>query len=496
MGEKVLSAININKSFFSVKVLIDVTFNVYKGEAMALLGENGAGKSTLVKILTGIYKKDNGSIVYNGEELEFKSPLEAYNSGIYILMQELNLISELTVAENIFLGRQPVNNFKKINWKYMYDYTKHLLDDLSLDIKPNELVKNLSVANQKMVELARAIYFNANIIIMDEPTDALTDVERNVLFTIIRDLKNKGKSIVYITHRLEEIFEICDRVTVLRDGRLVLEEKIDQVNKNLLINKMVGESLVSDNYFVKCSTKNNLFKVDNLSNDYLKDISFTINEGEALGVFGLIGAGRTYLAKTLFGIYPKYKGRIYLRGKKLLLKNCREAKNCGIIYVSEDRKNEGLVVDLTVSENITLSSLDKYIRLFKIIDFKKLRISVLDYTKKLRIKVFSIDQKVVYLSGGNQQKVSIAKALDTSPTVLILDEPTRGVDVKARREIYSIVNELKKRGLAIIFISSDVDEIMGISDNVLVMNKGRKIDLLKRSDINKNRLMQLAFNVK
>lgn len=496
MGNILLKMKGISKSFSSVKVLDNIDFNIYKSEVMALLGENGAGKSTLMKILSGIYSKDKGEIIYNNEIIDLKSPLQAYQKGIYIIMQELNLISEFTVAEAIFVGIEPLKRYRTIDWDLMTKRAAELLNSLKLSFSEQEFVKNLSVGNQKMVELARAIVFNANIIIMDEPTDALTNVERDVLFNVINDLKMKGKSIVYITHRLDEVFEICDRVTVLRDGKAIYEEETAKVNKGVLINKMVGISKLKEDYWEYIKKGNEVLTVNKIENAFIKNVTFSLFEKEIFGIFGLVGSGRTALAKTIYGYYKYNSGEIALRNRHIQLKDCVQAKELGIIYISEDRKSEGLIVELTVKDNVTLSSLRKYCKFYGIIDKKKEYKSVKGYVSKLNIKVNSIDDKVVYLSGGNQQKVSIAKGLDCDPLILILDEPTRGVDVGARREIYNIINELKLKGISIIFISSDIDEIVSICDRVMVMYKGIVTGILDREKLNKNNLMSLAFNVK
>lgn len=496
MDNILLKMKGINKSFSSVKVLDNVDFNVYKSEVMALLGENGAGKSTLMKILSGIYSKDDGEIIYDNETIDLKSPFQAYNKGIYIIMQELNLISEFTVAEAIFLGIEPLKALRTIDWNSVNKRAAELLNSLNLSFSEQVFVRNLSVGNQKMVELARAIVFNANIIIMDEPTDALTNVEKDILFNVIRDLKGSGKSVVYITHRLDEVFEICDRVTVLRDGKAVYEEKTSKVTKGILINRMVGISKLKENYWENIERGDEVLKINKIENIYIRDITFSLFEKEILGIFGLVGSGRTALAKSIYGYYKCNSGEIFLRKRCVKLKDCLQAKELGIIYISEDRKNEGLIVELAVKENITLSSLRKYCKFCGVIDRKKEDRTVKSYISKLNIKVNSIDDKVVYLSGGNQQKVSIAKGLDCDPLILILDEPTRGVDVGARREMYNIINDLKRKGITIIFISSDIDEILSICDRVMVMYKGVVTGILDREKMNKNNLMSLAFNVK
>jgi ribose transport system ATP-binding protein len=442
MGNILLTMRGIDKSFASVKVLDKVDFNVYCSEVMALLGENGAGKSTLMKILSGIYKKDGGEIIYNNEVVDFNSPHDAYNKGIYIIMQEVNLISEFTVAEAIYLGIEPVKQMGKIHWKKINENVSRVLMDLKLPFSGSVKVKNLSVGNQKMVELARAIIFNANLIIMDEPTDALTHMEKDILFNVIKNLKGNGKSIIYITHRLDEVFEICDRVTVLRDGKAVYEDKAANVNKNILISKMAGQVEIKDVYWEETKRDTEILKVNKVKNQFIKDVSFLVHGSEIFGIYGLVGSGRTALAKTIYGIYKCDSGEITLRGSPLKLRSCISAKERGIIYISEDRKSEGLILNLTIRENTTLSSLRKYSQHFGIINSEREKYAVNEYVKKLKIKANSIEDKVLYLSGGNQQKVCFAKGLDCDPTVLRLDEPTRGVEVVDRREIYRIIKFL------------------------------------------------------
>lgn len=471
MGREILRMENISKSFPGVKALDDVSLKAYEGEVMALLGENGAGKSTLMKILSGVYTKDSGRILLNGEEINVLNPRDAAEKGIAIIHQELNLIPNLTVYENIFLGREKVNSYKVLKKDCMIDESKKLLERLRVDIDPTLRVNEISIAKQQMVEIARALSLNASVIVMDEPTDTLTDKEVDSLFDVIRELKTENKAIVYISHRLKEVFEICDRATVLRDGKLIDERMISDLDEDEIIKLMVGRTLDEQFPYLMTQVSENVLEVINLTNKYVKNISFSLKKGEVLGISGLVGAGRSELGKTIFGLYPIDEGEILLEGKKVEFKSPKEAIENGIMYVSEDRKSEGLVLSMDVKSNITLSSLDKFKRAIGLDKKKEERVTQ-EYREKIKIKTPSLTQKVKNLSGGNQQKVAIAKSLLTEPKVLILDEPTRGIDVGAKREIYDLLNAIKKEGHCVIMISSEMPEILGMSDRIIVMHEG------------------------
>ena len=488
MGTPILKMEGISKSFPGVKALDNVSLNVYDGEAMALVGENGAGKSTLMKILSGVYKKDDGSMFLGDKSLEVSGPKDAAGQGIAIIHQELNLIPYLTVYENIFLGREIQSKSGKLNKKLMIEKSKEYLEKLNQDISPSELVKNLSIARQQMVEIAKALSLNAKVIIMDEPTDALTDTEVEILFKVIEDLKTEGKGIVYISHRLKEIFEVCERVTVLRDGQYIAEKTIEELDEDEIIRLMVGRSLDEQFPYVETDFQEEVLRVQNLSNEYVKDINFTLKKGEILGVSGLVGAGRTELAKTLYGLYKKQTGTIWLHNKEINVKTPKEALKAGISYVSEDRKKDGLILIMNVKENMTISSLEKYEKATGL-NKKKEQNDVQEYREKMNIKTPSIEQKVKNLSGGNQQKVAIAKALLTNPEILILDEPTRGVDVGAKKEIYDLINKLKKEGKSIIMISSEMPEVLGMSDRILVMHEGKLKGEIAKQDATPEKIM-------
>lgn len=488
MGKPILRMENISKSFPGVKALDNVNFNVYENEVMALLGENGAGKSTLMKILSGVYEKDEGRIFLDGESLEVNSPRDATDKGIAIIHQELNLIPYLTVYENIFLGREVKKPSGALNKKRMLEDTKEILEKLKVDIDPTVMVNSLSIAQQQMVEIAKALSLNAKIIIMDEPTDTLTDQEVNSLFEIIHELKKQGKGLVYISHRLKEVFEVCDRLTILRDGEFIGERLVTEVDEVEVIRLMVGRTLDEQFPYVETDFQTEVLKVENLKNKYVNNLSFTLKKGEILGISGLVGAGRTELAKTLFGFYKKDSGKIILANEEVDIKSPREALDKGIVYVSEDRKSDGLILGMDVTSNITISSLDRFKTAIGLNKKKEQKVAG-EYRDKINIKTPSLRQKVKNLSGGNQQKVAIAKSLLTDPQVLILDEPTRGVDVGAKREIYDLLNEIKKEGKSIIMISSEMPEILGMSDRILVMHDGEMRGCLSRKEATQEKIM-------
>ena len=485
--EAVLKMQNISKSFPGVKALDDVHLNVYAGEVMALLGENGAGKSTLMKILSGVYKKDAGSIIYKGQEIEVSSPAESTRMGIAIIHQELNLIDHMKVYENVYLGREITNSLGILNKSEMIKNTKRVLDKLNINIDPNDKVGSLSIAQQQMVEIAKALLVDANIIILDEPTDTLTDKEADILFSIVNELKEQKIGIVFISHKLDEIFKICDRVTVLRDGKFIDERLVSEIDEDLIIKMMVGRDLEEQYPHVDVEGKE-MLRLENLKNKYIDDVSFTINSGEIVGISGLVGAGRTELAKTIYGAYKLDSGSIYLDGEALNIKSPKDALDKGIVYVSEDRKGESLIINMGVTENITLSALNKFIKKIAISNSKEKKAAE-DYVERIRIKTPNLKQKVKNLSGGNQQKVAIAKSLLTEPKLLILDEPTRGIDVGARREIYEILNDIKKENKAIMIISSDMQEVLGVCDRIIVMNDGRKKAELTREEASQEKIM-------
>ena len=470
MKNPILKMDGIVKEFPGVKALDGVNIELYEGKVMALMGENGAGKSTLMKILSGVYKKDGGTIYYKGIEEDIKGPKDAANKGIAIIHQELNLVNDLSIGENIFLGREPKKGFK-IDFNKLYSDADTLLKKLNITKSSRELVGNLSIGEQQMVEIAKALSLDAKIIIMDEPTDALTDKETESLFNVIRELKAEGKAIVYTSHRLKEIFEICDYITVLRDGKYVGTEDLANLTEDTMIEMMVGRKLTDQFPRKIVELGDTVLKVENLNNQHIHDISLEVKAGEVLGISGLIGAGRTELAKTIYGHFKKQSGKVYVNGKEVNNKSSQDGLKNKIAYVSEDRKGDGLIVELSIKENMTISSLNSIASLLKINKAKETKI-VKEYIDRINIKTPSENQLIKNLSGGNQQKVAIAKALMTEPEVLILDEPTRGVDVGAKKEIYDLINDFKSKGKAVIMISSEMPEILGLSDRIIVLSQG------------------------
>jgi len=487
---------NIRKEFPGVVALDDVNLNVYDSKIMALLGENGAGKSTLMKVMTGVYKKTSGQMYYNEETVNYQHPKESQDAGIAIIHQELNLINELSIAENIFLGREFKNTFGKIQWAKTYKEAKTLLSQLGMTDDPKTLVGKLTIGKQQLVEIAKALSLDARLIVLDEPTDALTDTETESLFKVMKDLRKQGKSMVYISHRLEEIFDICDDVTILRDGKFIAEEAIENITKDKMIELMVGRKLEEQFPKVIHESGEVTFKAVNLKNKYLENLSFDIKAGEILGISGLMGAGRTELAKSIYGAFHLDEGEIYLDGEKIIINNPKDAIKNKIAYVSEDRKKDGLILDLSVMKNIHISALDTIRKKFGYLDTKKEALEAEKYVASMSIKTPSIHQKTKNLSGGNQQKVAIAKALITNPKLLILDEPTRGVDVGAKKEIYELINKFKEKGMSIIMISSEIPEILGMSDRILVMHEGKVSGELSIKDATQEKIMALAVGIK
>ena len=489
---------NVSKSFPGVKALEDVKLEAYSGEVLALLGENGAGKSTLMKILSGVYKKDSGSIIIEGSEVDIKGIKDAEKLGIAIIHQELSLLPNLSIWENIFLGNEGFNGItRRINKKQLKEKSEALLKDIGFNTDVNTLIKDLNVGEKQLVEIAKALSKNSKIIIMDEPTTALTDVETENLFKVINKLRSENMGIVYISHRMDEIFQICDKVTVLRDGKYIGEVKTDDITKDDLISMMVGRKLEEQFPYKKLTEGHAILKVENLSYDEkVCNISLEAKSGEILGISGLMGSGRTEMAKTIFGEYKKSSGKILVDGEEVNISSPKESIEKGICYLSEDRKKEGLILGMSVGSNMTLSNLKKYEggakRINKIEESKEVE----EYIKKLSIKTPSAEQLIKNLSGGNQQKVILAKWIMLSPKVLIIDEPTRGIDVGAKKEIYEVLNELKAIGTAIIMISSDMTEILGVSDRILVMHEGKISGELSREEASQEAIMKYAVGIK
>ena len=502
----ILEFMNVTKRFPGVVALNDVSFEIRRGEIHGICGENGAGKSTLMKILSGVYPHGTyeGRVVFNGEELSLgaSSIREAGEKGIAIVYQELTLVPIMTVGENVYLGREPVDG-QTINWNKLYADTKAILTNYELDVSPQEAVKNLGVGKMQMVEIAKALSENAKVLILDEPTSALSEAEVDKLMDILRTLKAHGITCIYITHKLEELFRITDRVTVMRDGKVITTELTKDLSVEKLVRHMVGREMKER--FPKGNRKPGdvVFEVENLqaldpneaSRKVLNGVSFNVRRGEILGIAGLMGSGRTELVMTLFGEYGKIvNGRIQLKNKEIRPGSAREAIDAGLSLVPEDRKGMGLVLIQSILKNISLPNLDQFSSLFRIDADQELKASM-QQAKNLTIKTPSLEALVETLSGGNQQKVVISKWLLSNPVVLIMDDPTRGVDVGAKYEIYKLMNDLAENGVAIIMISSELEEVLGMSDRVMVMSRGHSAGVLPIAEANVERIMTLATGV-
>ena len=492
MESKVLLRMkNIHKSFPGVHALKAVDFELRAGEVHALLGENGAGKSTLIKVLGGIYTPDEGEIYIEGKKVEIKDVITAQKCGISIIHQELVLVPYMTVGENIFLGREPMKG-KFVDRAKLHEEAQKLLDDYGMDIDARTLVGKLPIAKQQMVEIIKAISYQSKILVMDEPTSSISDKEVSFLFDTMRTLTAKGVGIIYISHKMSELEEICDRVTVMRDGAYIATEVVRETTKDQLISMMVGRDL--KNYYTRDYSNQGevILRCENIDdNNMVKGASFELRKGEILGFAGLVGAGRSELMKCIFGLTKNYTGDIYLEGKKVNIKSPAEAIRHGIALVPEDRKLEGLYHIQSVKFNTTIEVLDKFIK-FIFNDKNKEEEITQNYIDMMATKTPSTKQAVGKLSGGNQQKIMIGRWLATSPKILILDEPTRGVDVGAKSEIYSIINKLAKEGMSIILISSELPEIINMSDRIYVMRDGKVTGCLGHKEVTQEKIMKLA----
>lgn len=495
--EYVLEMENIQKSFPGVKVLTDVSLKVCPGEVHALMGENGAGKSTLMKILIGLYKADEGKVLLNGKEVEVRGPKDAMEKGISMIHQELNTLLDMEVAENIFVGRELLKKgfekLKIIDKAMMQKETKRYFDEMGIHINPAAMMRTLSIAQMQLVEIVKAISLNSKVIIMDEPTSAITDREAEVLFEQIERLKKQGVAIIYISHKMDEIFRISDVITVLRDGCCIGTKPVAELTGEELIRMMVGREI--SEVYPKEAVKigGPIFEVKHLSRGKkVRDVSFVLNTGEVLGIAGLVGAGRSELVETMFGMYPKTEGQVLLNGQELHLKHPKDAIHNGIALITEDRKQTGLNLITSVKDNIATVSLPTLLSRKGIVDRKKEQQAAERYIEGLHIKAPSTDVVVGNLSGGNQQKVVLAKWLLGEPKIIIFDEPTRGIDVGAKRDIYLLINELAKQGKAVIVISSELPEVMGISDRVIVMYEGRLTGEITREQFSQELIMTYA----
>ncbi|KUJ91435.1 MAG: ABC transporter-like protein [Thermoanaerobacter thermocopriae] len=504
MSEYILEMYNITKEFPGIRALDNVSFKVKRGEIHALCGENGAGKSTLMKILSGVYPYGtySGEIFFNGEKLILHSIKDAEKKGIAIIHQELALIKELSVKENIFIGNEPNKN-GIVDFDQMYLNAKKILQQFNLDIDPNTLVKNLGVGQQQLVEIAKALSKNASLLILDEPTSSLTEADVEILLKILKKLKENGVTCIYISHKLDEVMEIADTVTVIRDGKTIGTDSVKNLTKEKIISMMVGRELSQlyprEEHFIGeviFEVKDfNVYDTKLPNRKIVKNVSFKLRKGEILGIAGLIGAGRTELVSSIFGSYPgKWTGDVYLEGKNVIIKNPSDALKYGIAMVPEDRKKEGLISLMSVKENMTISNLENYKKnLIGTINENRELLDVKDYIKKINIKTSHFSTQVKNLSGGNQQKVVLAKNLLSKPKILILDEPTRGIDVGAKYEIYKLMFSLAKEGISIIMISSELPEILGISDRIIVMHDGEKKGEFENKNVTQEMIMQCAI---
>ena len=482
----------ICKSFPGVKALDNVGFTVAEGEVRALVGENGAGKSTLMKILNGNYKKDAGEILIDGKAVDITDPQVADSLGITIIFQELNLVDELSITENIFAGRLSKKG-RLINWKQLHAKAKALLERIGFEADPRKLVGKLTVAEKQMVEIAKALNRDARIILMDEPSATLTKKELDALFQIIRDLKSQGIAVIYISHRMEEIFEICESVTVMRDGQIIGTRQVAEVTSDELVEMMVGRELNAAYPKRNVKIGEEVLRVENLCRkDRKQDVSFSLHRGEVLGIAGLVGAGRTEIMRAVFGVDYINAMNVYVGGKKVRIKDPASAKKHGIAFLTEDRKVEGLTLDFTVRDNIVAANLHSITK-GAVTSNKKANSIADEYIEKTHIKTPHRDQKVGNLSGGNQQKVVVSKWLNSAPDILIMDEPTRGIDVGAKREIYEIINDLVAQGKSVILISSELPEVLGMSDRVLVMKDDAIVAVLEGQQINAVEVMRYAL---
>ena len=482
----------IDKSFGGNAVLKGAGFLLDDGEVHALMGENGAGKSTLMKILTGVYTKDAGQVIVDGKEVCYNNPQEAEKAGIVFIHQELNVLFDLTVEENMFLGKEIKKAFGICDRKAMRKRVQEILDMLGVDIDPAQRMDELSIGQQQMIEIAKALMVDAKVIIMDEPTAALTQSETEVLFEVVNSLRKKGVSIVYISHRMEEIFELCDRITILRDGTYIDTKRIADIDMNDIVKMMIGRE-IGERYPLRDAKIGDVaFEVKNLNcPGAFENVSFDVRAGEVLGVSGLMGAGRTEIMQAIFGNMPHVTGQIFLDGKEIKNKNPQQAIENGIGFITEDRKVEGLMLEESIMKNISLANLRK-ISKNGVINKKKEQELVNQGIEELKIRCFGPQHESDNLSGGNQQKVVFAKWIYTNPKVLILDEPTRGVDIGAKKEIYNIINELAAKGVAIIMVSSELPEVLGMSDRVMVVREGEVRGILNKEEANQESIMTLA----
>ena len=491
--QPILQLEHIFKSFAGVHALKDVSFSVFPGEIHALVGENGAGKSTLVKIITGVHQPNQGRILFQSIPVAFHNTLAAHQHGIVAIYQDLNLFPDLNIAENIFMGHMPINpKNKAIDWNRMYQRSAEILQSLSVNLNPKSRVLGLSIAEQQMVEIAKALSVNAKVLLMDEPTSTLTLRETDELFRIARQLRASGTAIIFISHRLEELFEIADRVTVLRDGQYVGTRAINEITENELIQMMVGRSL--DALFPKenVEIQDVALKVQGLRKEgVFENISFELHRGEILALAGLVGARRTEVARAIFGVEPADDGVIQVGNTPVAIRTPKDALQLGIAYIPEDRQQHGLVLQMDLTQNITLPLLDRFSK-YTWLDQKAEQGTAQEYAQQMEVKAAGLWQKAQELSGGNQQKVVLGKWLATKPRILILDEPTHGIDVGTKSNIHQLMSRLAGQGMAILMISSELPEVLGMSDRIIVMSEGRITGEFRRGEATQEQIMAAA----
>ena len=482
----------INKSFGSNQVLKDAGFYLADGEVHALMGENGAGKSTLMKILTGVYDRDAGTVLVDGKEVNYKTPQEAEKAGIVFIYQEINSLFDLTVEENLFMGKEITKGFGICDKMAMRAKAQEIMDRMGVNIPVDAVMSDLSVGQQQMVEICKALMVDAKVLIMDEPTAALTQSETENLFKVVNSLREKGVSIVYISHRMEEIFELCDRITILRDGSYIGTEYIKDITMDDIVQMMIGRE-IGERYPARdVQIGQEVLRVEGLTHARLfKDVSFSVRAGEVLGVSGLMGAGRTEIMQAIFGNLPIVSGKIFIDGKEVSIKNPRQAIAAGIGFITEDRKTEGLLLEKSIAENIEIANLGK-VSSKSVLSRSKGAELVKRGIEEFRIKCFGPEHECGNLSGGNQQKVVLAKWIYTDPKILILDEPTRGVDIGAKKEIYSVINDMAAKGVAVIMVSSELPEVLGMSDRIMVVHEGHVTGIIDGATADQAKVMTLA----
>lgn len=495
MGNSVkLKIENINKSFPGVKALDDVSFQVKKGTVHVICGENGAGKSTLMKIINGIYEEDSGNIYIDGKKVKIKNPIEARALGVSMIFQELNYIPEMTIEESLFVGSWPKDKYGKVDWKEIRKKTLELLEREGLKYSPTTKLKDLTVSDIQMLEILKAISYNSEIIIMDEPTSAITQKEVAILFKKINELRERGTAIIYISHKMDEIFEIADEITIFRDGTVVDSRPIEDYDMDTVIAQMVGRKLSGNFPKEEIEIGKELLNVKNLSGQAFSDVNFNLSQGEVIGFAGLMGAGRTEVMRSLFGLDPYTSGEIIINGKKADIKSPKDSIKEKMVMLSEDRRRYGIIPIRSVKENVSLSNLKRFIYGGRLRSKEEKKV-VEEYCKKMNVKTPNIDTNIENLSGGNQQKVILAKWMVTDPDILILDEPTRGIDVGAKFEIYKLMMELAREKKGLIMISSELPELIGMCDRIYVMAKGNIMGELKRDEFSQEKIMSYATSV-